>query len=122
MNFLRRCLYRLVYYFILQIYKTLKKRLGYSLKEISEIVIQRNDKIKQKYTSSVNLLVRHPKQCIFIDEAAKGRNTSRRNKAWGRVGENFELERWFRDDYNYTLVAACNSKGFIPSAIIMYQE
>ena len=93
------------------VWRLLKKRLGYSLKVYAPIAKQRNEYIRTKYKSAINRLVKHIEQCLFIDESSKNRNASRRNKAWGRKGENLELNQWFSDEYNYTLIAACNYKG-----------
>ena len=105
-----------VLYHPMTIWRVLKKKLGYSLKVYSSIAKQRCERERTKYRSAIRRLVKHPEQSIFLDEAAKNKKASRRNKAWGRIGENLELEQWFRDESNYTLIAACNIKGFIPSA------
>ena len=40
-------------------------------------------------------------------------------KAWGRVGENLTLNRWFKEEVRYTLLSAANITGLIPESCFL---
>jgi hypothetical protein len=71
-------------------------------------------------TYHIRLLDRmnHPSQLIFLDETARGANASRRRRAWSPHGVtpiiDAPMVREF--DKRYTLIAACNWKGFVHEA------
>ena len=94
----------------------LRKRLGYSLKVYSEVARQRNEAIRSVYKAVLAVIYKYVDQLVFVDKAAKDENASRRSKAWGRVGEDLTLNRWFKEEVRYTLLAAANVNGFIPES------
>ena len=54
---------------------------------------------------------------ITIDETHKDRNASRRRKGWAyRNSGGATIKEWYRNVVRYTLIAAADIHGFIPSA------
>jgi hypothetical protein len=46
---------------------------------------------------ALHLLVRNPNQVLLIDETHKDKRSSRRSRAWGRVGHEVVVDKWFHD-------------------------
>ena len=99
---------------------TLKTRLDYSLQVYAETAIQRDETERIRYKEALNALVTDVGQVVFIDETHKDRNTSRRRRGWGARNRNtggLTMRRWFRSNIRYTLIAAMDIDGFIPSTL-----
>ena len=107
-----------VFYHPSTISKLLRNRLGYSLQVLQEIASQRNENLRLAYINSLKHLLRESNDVsclIFIDETHKDRSSSRRRKGWGKRNSGGSIiNRWFREDVRYTLIAACDIHGFIP--------
>jgi hypothetical protein len=78
------------------IWRKLMKQ-GYRLKIYSERAKQQNEADRAAYMKSLHLLVRNPNQVLLIDETHKDKISSRRSRAWGRVGHEVVVDKWFRD-------------------------
>ena len=68
------------------------------------------------FAQTLNNLVHHPRQLLFIDETHKDRNTSRRRRAYGFKNENIALDGWFKEAIRYTMIGVANMNGFVPEA------
>ena len=100
------------------LWQTLKNKLGYSLNVCYEAAAQRDNYRRRSYKDALNILLTDVHQVVFIDETHKDKNSSRRRRAWGRRGsDGVILRRWFRESYRYTMIAALDVCGFVPSSI-----
>ena len=98
--------------------RTLRVKVGYSLQVCYESALQRNEDERILYKEALRLLVQNVNQLVFIDETHKDRNTARRRRVWGiRNSGGLALNRWFRQNVRYTLIAALDLDGFIPSTL-----
>ncbi len=92
--------------------------LGYSLKTAVFRAKQQNLDEVNEYFGRITDRLKHPRQLIYIDETARGANAARRRRAWSPRGVtpiiDAPMVREF--DKRYTLIAACNWDGFVPSA------
>jgi hypothetical protein len=77
------------------IWRKLMKQ-GYHLKIYSERAKQQNEADRAAYMKALHLLVRNPNQVLLIDETHKDKRSSRRSRAWGRVGHEVVVDKWFR--------------------------
>ena len=60
-------------------------------------------------------------QIIVIDEIHKDKRASRRRRAWGRRNSGgIALRRWYRQEINYTMIAAMNIDGFVDETVNLY--
>ena len=73
-----------VYLPLSTIYKTITKRLKYSLQVCYEAAKQRNEMERRRYKAALQVVVKDPRQVLVIDEAHKDKRASRRRRAWGR--------------------------------------
>jgi DDE superfamily endonuclease len=89
--------------------------LGYSLKTIVHRAKQQSQRELNDYHSRMRDRVTHPRQCLFLDETARGENASRRRRAWSPVGITPIIPAAMVRDFDkrYTLLAACNWEGFV---------
>ena len=96
----------------------LLKVLGWSLKKMFADAKERNDIEIAAHHVLLFELTNDPSQFIFVDESAKDRNTSRRQRAWQRKGLQRAINRNFTDryDFRYTLIAPTDINGFVPGA------
>jgi len=107
-----------VFLSISTIWKVLRDKLGYSMQVCYHAAAQRNEGHRKLYLDALNILVKHPRQLIYIDETHKDKNAARRRKAWGRRNSGgVGLRRWFHNTVRYTMIAALDINGFIPSSI-----
>lgn len=96
----------------------LRTKLGLSLQVCYESALQRSEIERTRYQNAMNAIVSDVAQLVFIDETHKDRNASRRRKAWGkRNSGGLALKKWFSDTARYTLIAAMDVQGFIPSTL-----
>jgi hypothetical protein len=70
---------------------------GYRLKNYSERAKQQNEADRAAYMKVLHLLVRNPSQVLLIDETHKDNRSSRRSRAWGKVGHEVVVDKWFHD-------------------------
>lgn len=90
--------------------------LNYSLKKLSEVAKQRCYEHELIYLNTVKIYLNHPDLFITVDETHKDRNAARRRRGWLAKHAPGESTEWFRNCIRYTLIAAANINGFIPSA------
>eukprot|EP00597_Dinobryon_sp_UTEXLB2267_P005672 CAMPEP_0170058134 /NCGR_PEP_ID=MMETSP0019_2-20121128/872_1 /TAXON_ID=98059 /ORGANISM="Dinobryon sp., Strain UTEXLB2267" /LENGTH=110 /DNA_ID=CAMNT_0010263001 /DNA_START=355 /DNA_END=684 /DNA_ORIENTATION=- len=85
---------------------------------------ERNEIQRAEHHVLLNQLTNNPAQFVFVDETAKDRNSSLRQRAWQLKGLNRAINRNFLDwrDYRYTLIAAVDIDGFIPEACEMVRR
>ena len=95
----------------------LRSRLQYTLRMITDMAAQRDAVLRlefQQQLASFEL----PYLFTFIDETHKGRNASRRRRAWARRGTDNSISAFFAPgrDALYSLLAAVDINGFIEAA------
>ena len=63
-------------------------------------------------------IVLHSRQFIFLDETARGKNASCKQRLWSRRGQTPFRYVYFNgiDDVRYTMLAACDIDGFLLEA------
>mmetsp|Transcript_5987 Transcript_5987/g.9075 ORF Transcript_5987/g.9075 Transcript_5987/m.9075 type:complete len:119 (-) Transcript_5987:228-584(-) len=107
-----------VYLPVSTLWKVLSEKINYSMQICYESAAQRNENDRGMYKNALECLVSNPDQVIFVDETHKDKNASRRRKAWGpRNSGGIALRRWFKNTIRYTMIAALDINGFIPSTI-----
>jgi len=112
------CSRKKVYISCSTIYRTITEKLNYSMQICYESAAQKNEAERWLYKSALECLVSDAYQLIFVDETHKDRNSSRRRKAWGRrKSGGIALRKWFKNTIRYTMIAALDIEGFIPSTI-----
>uniref|UniRef100_A0A7S3V5Z9 Tc1-like transposase DDE domain-containing protein n=1 Tax=Chaetoceros debilis TaxID=122233 RepID=A0A7S3V5Z9_9STRA len=98
--------------------RVLKEKLGYSLQVCYDSALQRSQSQRALYKASLKGLVRNANQLIFVDETHKDKAASRRRKAWGiRNSGGIGIQRWFKNEARYTMIASLDINGFVPSTI-----
>ena len=86
-------------------YKTITKRLKYSLQVCYEAAKQRNEMERRRYKEALQIVVKDPRQVLVIDEAHKDKRASRRRRTWGRRNSGgVALLKWFRSKVRYTMI------------------
>lgn len=97
--------------------RLLTRKLRYSLKIMSDVAKQRSVEEEEKFLHAMTLLLQGcPERLICIDESHKDRNAARRRRGWSMKNVPCEYRDWFRQTVRYTLIAAADIGGFIPSA------
>ena len=100
------------------LHRILRIKLGLSLQVCYESDLQRSEIERTRYQNALNAIVSDTRQVVFIDETHKDRNASRRRRAWGkRNSGGLALKKWFSESARYTLIAAMDAQGFIPSTL-----
>ena len=90
--------------------RVLKEKLGYSLQVCYDSALQRSQSQRALYKASLKGLVRNANQLIFVDETHKDKAASRRRKAWGiRNSGGIGIQRWFKNEARYTMIASALS-------------
>ena len=98
--------------------QVLKDRVGYSLQVCHDSAIQRNELERTRYKEALRVLVHDVAELVFIDETHKDRNSARRRRVWGvRNSGGMAMNRWFRLNVRYSLIAAMDIDGFIPTTL-----
>ena len=87
----------LVLFFHFSTIYRLMKSLGWTLKKMFASAGERNEIRRAEHHVLLNQLTNDPAQYIFIDETAKDRNSSLRQRAWQRKGLNRAINRNFFD-------------------------
>jgi hypothetical protein len=70
---------------------------GYRLKIYSERSKKQNEADWAAYMKALHLLVRNHNQVLLIDETHKDKISSRRSRAWCKVGHEVVVDNWFHD-------------------------
>ena len=98
--------------------RVLKNQVGHSLQVCYENSIQRNELERIRHKEVLRVLVNDVAELFFIDETHKDRNSSRRMRAWGVTNSGgMAMNRWFRSNVRYSLIAAMDINGFIPTIL-----
>jgi hypothetical protein len=66
--------------------------------------------------------VRSPNQVLLIDETHKDKISSRRSRAWGRVGHEVVVDKRFHDGKRYTMMGVADVNGFVQSACFCFRR
>ena len=101
------------------LWRVLTEKLDYSLQVCYESAIQQNENEQALYQTALDCLVSDANQLVYVDETHKDKQASRRRKAWGQRNSSsgVAVKRWFNNDVRYTMIAALDINGFIPSTI-----
>jgi len=101
------------------LWRVLTVKLDYSLQTCYESAIQQNENERALYQTALDCLVSDANQLVYVDETHKDKQASRRRKAWGHRNSSsgVAVKRWFNNDVRYTMIAALDINGFIPSTI-----
>jgi DDE superfamily endonuclease len=87
-----------------------------SLQVVTYIAKQRDaEQREQLYKTSLNELMFHPGQLVFLDETAKDQSASRRRHFWSPRGLTPTSTSSFQGSHGkrYSMIAACDWNGFI---------
>jgi hypothetical protein len=103
------------------IWRKLMKQ-GYRLKVYSERAKQQNEADRAAYMKALHLIVRNPNQVLLIDETHKDKRSSRRSRAWGRVGHEVVVDKWYHDGKRYTMMGVADVNGFVQSACVCFRR
>jgi hypothetical protein len=90
---------------------------GYRLKIYSEKAKQQNEADRAAYMKILYLLVRNPDQVLLIDETHKEKMSSRQSRAYGRVGHEVVVDKWFRDGNRCAMIEVADVNDFVQSAL-----
>ena len=98
--------------------RVLKNQVGYSLQVFYESAIQRDELERIIHKEGLRVLVNDVVELVFVDETHKDRNSSRRRRVWGvRNSRGMAMNRWFRSNVRYTLIAAICINGFVHTTL-----
>jgi transposase len=100
-------------YSISTIYRWVGK-LGYSSKVLTKIAIQRDERERLQFLTTVRQIP--VENLVFIDEVHKNDATCRRNRGWALRGKRARLRAAFDKGTKYSVLAACNVDGFLVNA------
>jgi len=90
--------------------------LGLSLQVLEKRALQRSARDRANWHDRINAGDFDHKNVIVIDESNVGKNMSRRRRGYGKVGQRVRWPEYFGKDRNGTLMAACDTNGFVLSA------
>ena len=99
--------------------RTLKEKLSYSLQVLSTIAKRQCEDEETRFLEALDMLLQScPDRLLMVDETHKDRNAARRRRGWCRRGNGDAavVREWFDNVARYTLLAAADINGFIPSA------
>ena len=73
---------------------------------------------RTRYKEALRVLVNDIAELVFIDKTHKDRNLARRRRVWGiRNSGGMTMNCWFRLNVRYSLIAAMDIDGFIPTTL-----
>ena len=100
------------------IWRYLNERLEYSQQVMTGMATQQCDEEEMQFKLALELLLQGDSNwLITIDETHKDRNAARRRRGWAHKNSGGVMTReWFKNEVRYTLMAAADVNGFIPSA------
>jgi hypothetical protein len=96
--------------------------LGLSLQKLEKRAMQRNMKERMEWIDRMNRGDFDHKNVLVLDECSVGTNASRRVRGYGPVGHRVRHYDLFGKTHNGTLMAACNSDGFVLAACEFINE
>jgi hypothetical protein len=95
------------------IWCVLTKRFGWTLRLFTSRARQKDAILRTQYRQAI-MQVPFPEMLVFVDETHRGRNESRRRRAWAPRGEDNSLDAFFfGNDLGATLLAAADLNGFV---------
>jgi hypothetical protein len=97
-------------------------KLGYRLKIYNERAKQQHEAEWAACMKALHLLVRNPNQVILIDETHKDKISSCSSRAWGRVGHEIVVHKWFLDRKRYAMMGVADVIGFFQSACVCFRR
>ena len=109
------------------IWQTIRKVLNWTLRIATRRARQRDEEQRQNYTDAL-FQFENPEMFIFLDETDRGRNESRRRRAWAPRGEDNSVNEFFVPEKDaactFTMIAAADINGFVPEAceLVMRKE
>jgi hypothetical protein len=72
-----------------------------------------NEALRQEYKIALSQ-ISDPEMFLFIDETNRGRNESRRRRAWAPRGQDNSLDEFFKsEESTYTLISAADINGIV---------
>ena len=95
------------------------EKLQYSMKVLNVAAKQQCKDEETRYLQAMEMVLQsNPDWLVTIDETHKDRNAARRRRGWSHRGntEGMEVKEWYENVIRYTLLAAADVNGFIPSA------
>jgi hypothetical protein len=95
---------------------------GYRLKSCIERAKQQNEADRAAYMKACHLLVRNPNQVLFIDDTHKDKRSSHRSRAWGIVGHEVVVDKWFYDRNRYTMMGVADVNGFVQYDCVCFRR
>lgn len=100
------------------------KRQNYSLQVCTFRAIEQSLHERMSYKGRLDLMVKHPRQVVFLDESHKSANAARRRRCWSPKGITPRRPEYFTaaNGKRYTLIAACDYNGFIAEACQMVER
>ena len=100
------------------VWKYVHGKLNYSLQALTTRAKQQCEDDQERFLQALAVLLQEcPERLITIDETHKDRNASRRRRGWAlKNSGGVNAAEWFRNVVRYTLIAAADINGFIPSA------
>ena len=100
------------------IWRYLDERLHYSQQVMTSLATQQCEEEEIQFRVALGLLLQGDvRRLITIDETHKDRNAARRRRGWAHRNSGGVMTReWFKNEVRYTLIAAADVNGFIPSA------
>ena len=99
--------------------KTLVEKLGYSMKVLATIAKHQCKVEEIRYLQALDILLQScPDRLLMVDETHKDRNAGRRRRGWCHRGNanTVNVKEWYENTARFTLIAAADINGFIPSA------
>ena len=100
------------------IWRYMSERLGYSQQVMISLATQQCEEEEIQFKVALELLLQGDvNRLITVDETHKDRNAARRRRGWAHKNSGGVMTReWFKSEVRYTLIAAADVNGFIPSA------
>ena len=97
------------------IWSLMVNTLGYTLRLYSAKAKERDENLRNECRACL-MQWQDPSMFVFMDESNRGRNESRKRRAWAPRGQDNSLDEFFNSyasKYTYTLLAAADINGFI---------
>jgi hypothetical protein len=91
------------------------------LKIYSERAKQQNEADRTAYFKALHLLVRNPNQVLLIDDTHKDNRSSRRFRAWGKVGHYVVVDKWFHDGKRHNMMGVADVNCFVQSDCVCFR-
>ena len=100
------------------LWRKLKEELRYSLQVATDKSFVANQEEQEEYQKALEERIIRPNQLIYIDESQKDRNSSRRRRAWSKLGQTPFRPAYLQSAHGrrYSLLAACDADGFVIKA------